>query len=158
MFRRETGKSLLIHVIIVALVFAFALVVWNLLHFAPRSVAMFLPDRVCLALGAILLPFGVFSAFIAAYLKQNPEGMIGSIVIAFVGLWFLLIKPAGSGLTTEMEQLIRRVFLMMAVLMAVIIAILYLGESRLVAVANLMLIAAGFFLTTGYLRDTSRGR
>jgi thiol:disulfide interchange protein len=57
-----------------------------------------------------------------------------------------------------MEQLIRRIFVMMALLMAVLIATFYLGESRLVAVANLMLVAAGFWLTTSYLRDVDRGR
>jgi len=148
----------LIHIIIVALVFAFALVAWNLVHFAPRSVAMFIPDRICFIFGLVLLPLGAFSALAAGYGQQDAEGLIGSIVIAFVGLWFLLVKPAGSGITGEMEQLIRRIFVMMALLMAVLIATFYLGESRLVAVANLMLVAAGFWLTTSYLRDVDRGR
>lgn len=148
----------MIHIIIVALVFAFALVAWNLVHFAPRSVAMFIPDRICFIFGLVLLPLGAFSALAAGYGQQDAEGLIGSIVIAFVGLWFLLVKPAGSGITGEMEQLIRRIFVMMALLMAVLIATFYLGESRLVAVANLMLVAAGFWLTTSYLRDVDRGR
>jgi hypothetical protein len=133
-------------------------VAWNLVHFAPRSVAMFIPDRICFIFGLVLLPLGAFSALAAGYGQQDAEGLIGSIVIAFVGLWFLLVKPAGSGITGEMEQLIRRIFVMMALLMAVLIATFYLGESRLVAVANLMLVAAGFWLTTSYLRDVDRGR
>jgi len=148
----------LIHVIIVSLVFAFALVVWNLVHFAPRSVAMLIPDRICIIFGLVLLPLGAFSALAAGHGQQNAEGLIGSIVIALLGLWFLLIKPAGSGITGEMEQLIRRVFMMMALLMAVLIATFYLGESKLVAIPNLLLVAAGFWLTTDYLRYVDRGR
>jgi hypothetical protein len=144
-------------VIIVALIFAFALVAWNLVHFAPRSVAMFLPDRICTIFGAVLLPLGVFSAFTAAYAQQDAQGLIGSSVIAFVGLWFLLVKPAGNGITTAMEGLIRRVFIMMAILMAVLVATLYLGDSKLEAAANLLLLAAGFWLTTNYLHNTDRG-
>lgn len=148
----------MIHVIIVSLVFAFALVVWNLVHFAPRSIAMFIPDRICFIFGLVLLPLGAFSALAAGYGQQNAEGLIGSIVIALLGLWFLLIKPAGSGITGEMEQLIRRVFMMMALLMAVLIATFYLGESKLVVIPNLLLVAAGFWLTTDYLRYVDRGR
>ena len=148
----------MIHVMIVALLFAFALVAWNLVHFAPRSLAMFIPERICLIFGLVLLPLGAFSALAAGYGQQDTEGLIGSIVIALVGLWFLLIKPAGNGITGDLEQMIRRVFLMMALLMAVLVASFYLGESKLVAVANLLLIAAGFWLTTNYLRDIDRGR
>ncbi len=143
---------------IVALLFAFALVTWNLVHFAPRSVAMFIPDRICLVLGLVLLPLGAFSALAAGYGQQNAEGLIGSIVIALVGLWFLLIKPAGNGITGDLEQMVRRVFLMMALLMVVLVASFYLGESKLIAAANLLLVAGGFWLTTSYLRDLDRGR
>lgn len=149
----------MIHIIIVALLFAFALVAWNLVHFAPRGIAMFLPERICLIFGLVLLPLGAFSALAAGYGQQNAEGFIGSIVIALVGLWFLLIKPAGLGITNgDIEQLIRRVFIMMALLMVVLVASFYLGESKLVAVANLLLVAAGFWLTTSYFRDMDRGR
>jgi hypothetical protein len=104
----------LIHIIIVALLFAFALVAWNLVHFAPRSIAMVIPDRICLIFGLVLLPLGAFSALAAGYGQQNAQGFIGSVVIALVGLWFLLIKPAGYGIGSgDIEQLIRRVFIMM---------------------------------------------
>lgn len=149
----------MIHIIIVALLFAFALVAWNLVHFAPRSIAMVIPDRICLIFGLVLLPLGAFSALAAGYGQQNAQGLIGSIVIALVGLWFLLIKPAGHGISNgDIEQLIRRVFIMMALLMAVLVASFYLGESKLVGVANLLLVAAGFWLTTSYLREIDRGR
>jgi hypothetical protein len=155
---REARNRLLIHIMIVALLFAFALVAWNLVHFAPRSIAMFLPDRICLIFGVVLLPLGAFSALAAGWNQQNAEGLIGSIVIALVGLWFLLVKPAGRGITGEMEQLIRRVFVMMALLMAVLVVTFYLGDSKWVAVANLLLVGAGFWLTTNYLQDMDRGR
>jgi hypothetical protein len=147
----------LIHFIIVALIFAFALVVWNLVHMAPRSVALFLPDRICLIFGLVLLPLGVFSALAAGYGQQNVQGLIGSIVIAFVGLWFLLVKLAGSG-STEIELLIRRVFIMMALLAGVLVATFYMGETRFVIIPNLLLIAAGSWLTFHYLQDMDRGR
>jgi hypothetical protein len=144
---------------IVALLFAFALVAWNLVHFAPRSIAMVIPDRICLIFGLVLLPLGAFSALAAGYGQQNAQGLIGSIVIALVGLWFLLIKPAGNGINNgDIEQLIRRVFIMMGLLMAVLVVSFYLGESKLVAAANLLLVAAGFWLTTSFLREIDRGR
>ena len=148
----------MIHVMIVALLFTFALVTWNLVHFAPRSLAMFMSDRVSLIFGLVLLPLGAFSALAAGHGQQNVEGLIGSVVIALVGLWFLLIKPAGSGITGDLEQLIRRVFLMMALLIVVLVASFYLGESKLVGVANLLLVAAGFWLMTNYLHNLDRGR
>ncbi|HEU0074572.1 MAG TPA: hypothetical protein VFS30_11240 [Dehalococcoidia bacterium] len=149
----------MIHIIIVALLFAFALVAWNLVHFAPRSIAMVIPDRICLIFGLVLLPLGAFSALAAGYGQQNAQGFIGSVVIALVGLWFLLIKPAGYGIANgDIEQLIRRVFTMMAMLMVVLVVSFYLGESKLVAVPNLLLIAAGFWLTTSFFRDMDRGR
>ncbi len=106
----------MIHVIIVALLFTFALVVWNLVHFSPRSLAMFIPDRVSLILGLVLLPLGAFSALAAGYGERNVVGFIGSVVIALVGLWFLLIRSSARDITGDAEQLIRRVFLMMALL------------------------------------------
>jgi hypothetical protein len=147
----------LIYLIVIGLVFAFTLVVWNLLHIAPRRVAMLLPERVCLIMGSILLPFGIFSAFIAAFRQQNAEGMIASIVVAYVGLWFMLIKPAASG-SYELEQMIRRLFTMMALLMAALIATLHLGESRFVALINLVLVTGGFLYARDYLRYLDRGR
>jgi hypothetical protein len=147
-----------IHIIFIALIFAFALVVWNLVHFAPRSIALFIPERICIIFGLVLLPLGTFSALAAGWGQQNAEGFIGSIVIAFVGLWFLLVKPASSGITTEIEQLIRRVFLMMALLMAVLVAVFYLDETKWVIIPNLLLIATGFWLTLHYLQDMDRGR
>ena len=148
----------MIHVIIVALLFTFGLVVWNLVHFAPRSVAMFLPDRVRTVLGLVLLPLGVFSALAAGHGQQNVEGLIGSAIIAMVGLWFLLIGPAGYGTTGDTEHLLRRVFLMMGLLMAVLVASFYIGDSRFFALVNLPLLAAGIWLARDYLRDWNRGR
>ncbi len=147
----------MIYPIIAGLVFAFSLVAWNLVHFAPRSVSMFLPEKACLILGLFLFPFGVFSAFTAAYSQQNAEGMIASIVMAYVGLWFLLVKFAGSG-SYEMEIMVRRLFVMMGLLMAVLVGTLYLGDSKLIAVFNLALLAGGLWLTTNYLRYLDRGR
>jgi hypothetical protein len=147
----------LIYVIIAALVFAFSLVAWNLVHFAPRSVSMFLPDKVCLILGLFLFPFGVFSAFTAGYTQQNAEGMIASVAIAYVGLWFLLVKLLGGG-SYDMQVLVRRLFVMMGLLMAVLVGTLYLGESRYIAVFNLALMGAGLWLTTNYLSYLDRGR
>jgi hypothetical protein len=147
----------LIYVIIAALVFAFSLVAWNLVHMAPRSVSMFLPDKACVIMGLVLFPFGVFSAFTAAYTQQDAEGMIASIAIAYVGLWFLLVKFAGSG-SYEMQVMVKRLFVMMGMLMAVLVGTLYLGDSKLVAVFNLMLMVGGLWLTANYLSYLDRGR
>jgi len=147
----------MVYVIIPALVFAFSLVAWNLVHFAPRSVSMLLPEKVCLIFGLVLLPLGVFSAFTAAFAQQDPVGTIASIVMAYVGLWFLLVKPAGDG-SYQVEFMIKRLFLMMGLLMAVLVGTLYLGDTKLVAVFNLMLMAGGFWVTTNYLDFLDRGR
>jgi hypothetical protein len=147
----------LTHLIIAALVFAFSLVAWNMVHLAPRSVAMFLPEKACLVIGLFLLPFGVFSAFVAAYAQQDAEGMIASVVIAYIGLWFLLVKFAGSG-THGAATMIRNLFGMMGMLMVALVATLYLGESRFVAVFNLGLVGGGLWLTTSYFRYLDRGR
>ncbi len=119
---------------------------------------MMLPDGLSRVLGVTLMLIGTFGAYTAAFAQQNAEGMIGSIVIAFVGLWFLLVKIASSGATSDVEHFIRRMFVMMGVLVAVIIATLYLGDSKLVAAANLVLMAAGLWLTTNYLHYLDRGR
>jgi hypothetical protein len=147
----------MVHVIIAALVFAFSLVAWNLVHLAPRSVSMLLPEKLCLIVGLVLLPLGVFSAFTAAYAQQDPVGTIGSIAMAYVGLWFLLVKPAGDG-SFQVEFMIKRLFLMMGLLMAVLVGTLYLGDSKFVPVFNLMLMAGGFWVTINYLEFLDRGR
>ncbi len=118
---------------------------------------MLIPERVSLIFGAVLLPLGAFSALAAGHGQQNTEGFIGSIVIALVGLWFLLMRPVGSDIRGDTEQLVRRVFILMAMLMAVLVASFYIGENRLIGVANLLLVAAGFWLTTNYLRNLDRG-
>jgi hypothetical protein len=47
---------------------------------------------------------------------------------------------------------------MMGLLMAVLVGTLYLGDSKLVAVFNLGLMAGGLWLTTNYLSYLDRGR
>jgi hypothetical protein len=147
----------LIYLIIAALVFAFSLVAWNLVHFAPRTLSMFLPEKVTLIIGLVLFPLGIFSAFTAAFAEQDANGMIASIVMAYVGLWFLLIKFAGSG-SYDMHILIKRLFVMMGLLMAVLLGTLYIGDSRFVPLFNLGLLAGGLWLTTNYLNYLDRGR
>jgi hypothetical protein len=41
--------------------------------------------------------------------------------MAYVGLWFLLVKPVGDG-SYQVEFMIKRLFLMMGLLMAVLSA------------------------------------
>jgi hypothetical protein len=47
---------------------------------------------------------------------------------------------------------------MMGMLMAVLVGTLYLGDSKLVAVFNLMLMVGGLWLTANYLSYLDRGR
>jgi hypothetical protein len=57
-----------------------------------------------------------------------------------------------------MEVMVKRLFVMMGMLMAVLVGTLYLGDSRLVAVFNLMLMVGGLWLTANYLSYLDRGR
>jgi len=145
------------HVIVVALLFTFSLVTWNLLHFAPRSVAMFLPQRLCTLAAIPFLLGGAFTGFMAGYGETSAEGLIASVAMCHVGLWFLLLHWAGSG-TYEAQQVVRRGFAMMVLLMLGLLAMFYIEDDRFAAVPELLLLAAGLWAAKDFERFLDSGR
>jgi hypothetical protein len=134
------------HIVLIALIFALSLGIWNLVHAAPMSVAYFLPRRLTFYVGAFLFLFGIFFAFLSAYPLQNAPGMIGCFVQAYIGLWLLLAHHRGD------EQTIRQVFLMVGTLLLTIVAIYYVQDPRGIALLSLIMVASGYWLTVKYLR------
>ncbi|HWO73796.1 MAG TPA: hypothetical protein VNN21_09600 [Dehalococcoidia bacterium] len=145
------------HVIIVSLLCTFSLVTWNLLHFAPRSVSLFLSQKLCTLVSIPFLLGGAFTGFMAGYGEPSAEGLIASVVMCHVGLWFLLLHWAGSG-TYEGRQIVRRGFAMMGLLTACLLALFYIEDPRLAAIPQLLLLAAGFWAAKDLERFLDRGR
>jgi hypothetical protein len=75
----------------------------------------------------------------------------------YVGLWFMLALSAGMRGSEDDQQFMRRLFGMIAIVMAAIIASLYIEGRQAVASLQLVMIAGGFWVTVNYLRLTDRG-
>jgi hypothetical protein len=145
-------------VIVVILAAALAVLGWFLVQSAPRVLSMVLPRTLTFAIGVFFFILSLLSAFIAAYVLREPETMLHSFVQVFVGLWFMLATTSGMRGSREDDQFLYRVFLMVSILMGVIIASLYAPNNQALAALQLVLIAAGFWVTTNYLRLIDRGR
>jgi hypothetical protein len=141
----------LYHIILLSLLLTVSLAVWNLVHSSPRSLAMLLPPGLTFVIGTFFLVVGTFLAFAGAYV-QLGEVMVGSVIKAYVGVWFLTTHLRGD------EEAIRRVFLMMGIMLVAIVGVFYAQDPRLNAMLLLMLTAAGYWLTTSFLRSLDRGR
>ncbi len=146
------------HIVLVGLATLLLLLSWNLVRFSPRVLAMLLPRAVTFGVGLGLFVIAIFSAFAAASVLKEPLVMLQCFVQGYVGLWFMLATTAGMRGSYSDHQMLIRLFGMMALVMAVIISSLYIGDARILAGVNLMLIAAGFWITTNYLRFLDRGR
>lgn len=146
------------HIVLVGLACVLLLLSWNLVHYSPRVLSMILPRALTFGIGLGLFVLAIFSAFTAAHVLREPLVMLQSFVQGYVGLWFMLATTAGLRGSYSDEQMLRRLFAMMALVMTVIIASLYIGDSRLLAIVNLLLIGAGLWITTNYLRFLDRGR
>jgi len=143
------------HLVLIALVAALSLLGWRLVNSSPRVIALVLPRNVTFIFGAVFLIMGLFSAFCAALVYGSSELILGCLVQSFVGLFFVFAGSAGLRGYASYDQTTRRVGIMMALLIATIIGIFYLPDSHFVAVLNLGLITAGYFLTAE-LRQPAR--
>jgi len=146
------------HVIVIILTALLTILSWFLVQSAPRVLSMVLPRTLTFAIGTLFFVLALFSAFTAAYILRDPTGMLHSFVQVFVGLWFMLATSSGMRGSHEDDQMLRRLFLMIGILMAVIIASLYVPNHQALASLNLLLVAGGFWVTTNYLRLIDRGR
>lgn len=146
------------HIVLVGLASLLLLLSWNLVRFSPRILSMILPRAITFGVGLGLFVIAIFSAFAAASVLKEPLVMLQSFVQGYVGLWLMLATTAGMRGSYSDHQMLLRLFGMMALVMAVIIASLYIGDDRILAGVNLLLVGAGFWVTTNYLRFLDRGR
>ena len=119
---------------------------------------MILPARLTFCIGAGFFIIGLFLAFASAYVLRSPHGILTSLVEVYVGLWFMLATSSAMRGSDSDERMMRRIFVMIGMVTAAIVAILYVGDQRSVAVVNLLLVTAGFWVTTNYLQQLDRGR
>jgi hypothetical protein len=80
------------------------------------------------------------------------------MIMIYAGAWWILASTAGMRGSYEDERMMRRLFAMLGLLVAAMLATVFLPDPRQVALINLSMITAGFFVATNYLRDLDRGR
>jgi hypothetical protein len=127
-----------------------------MMNSAPRVLSMILPTRLTFILGATLFTMGLFAAFCAALALGDSGLILGCFMQSFVGLWLIFASSAGLRGNAEYDQITRKVGIMMAVLVGLIVAVFYLPDMHAVAILNLGLVTAGVVLT-GDVRE-GRGR
>jgi hypothetical protein len=142
------------HIVVIALALSVGLGFWCLARWSPGVLARVLPHTPIFIFGAALFTIAIFSAYFGSYGLKDPNVMLRSFVQGFVGLWFMLLPASINRGTVEHEQYLRRVFAMVAILMAVIIGSLYVESMQIMASMNLILIAAAYVLMTRYPRIT----
>ncbi len=116
---------------------------------------MMLPRDLTLAVGAIIFVFSLFTAYSASMVLDAPADVLQSIVVGYAGLWLMLATFSGMWGTIEGEQLLQRIGAMVALLVALIIAALYIHDRMVMGLLMLVLVSSGAVLTTTYLRSRS---
>jgi Na+/phosphate symporter len=144
-------------IVLVALAGLLSVMAWQLVHSAPRQISILLPQPLTFAIGALLFGLGVFGAFTGARIYQDPGVILFALLRMYVGLWFMLAATAGMRGSEDDAPFIRRLFGMIAMLIAALIGSLYLDSREALAALQLVMIAGGFWLTINYLRLTDRG-
>lgn len=147
----------MVHVVLILLCTGLLWLVWLLVHWSPRALSLLLPPQLTAVVGGALLVLGMFAAFLSAYVLQDGAALLGSLFKAFLGLWWLLAASAALRGGERDEGMLRRVFFMMAMLTLTLLGVLYVGDRRGVALLGLILVTAGFWVTTSYMRDLDRG-
>jgi hypothetical protein len=149
---RDIGgkERLMYHVVVLGLLLVMGLAMWQIVLSSPRALAYLLPPGPTFVVGAVFLILGVFAAFSSAYLFKRADMMIGSYIHAYIGMWLLLVRSDG--------ETIKRAFVMMGTLQLAIVGLFYANDPKIFAIILMMMTAAGFWLTTNYLRFLDRGR
>lgn len=145
-------------IVVVALALALTGLMWLLVHSAPTVLSMVLPRKFTYCFGVGMLLIAIFAAFCAAYVLRDAGAMLGCFVQGYVGLWFMLATSSNARGSEVDRQMMKRLFLMLGILIGVMIAALYAPNTQMLAVLNLTLVTAGFWVTTNYLRFLDRGR
>lgn len=145
-------------VVLLGLVACLTYLMWQLAHTTPRQLTMMFPPRLFYIFGVFLLLFGVFLAYMNASVLHSGSGVLESLIQIYGGVWWILAASAGMRGSYEDERMMRRLFTMLGLLVSALLAAVFLSDPRQVAVINLAMITAGFFVATNYLRDLDRGR
>jgi hypothetical protein len=145
-------------IVLLALTGGLTYLMWQLAHTTPRVLVMMFPPRLFYIFGVFLLLFGAFMAFGNAYKLHSGEGVLEALITIYAGVWWILASTAGMRGSYEDERMMRRLFAMLGVMVAAILATVFLPDPRHVAVISLGMITAGFFVASNYLRDLDRGR
>jgi hypothetical protein len=130
---------------------------WMLVHAAPPIIARILPKTLTFIVGSFLALFGAFGGFIDSYYLRDASGVIGCFVTIVVGVWFMLAPSANARGTWRDQQLMKRIFVMLGFVFAVIIFAFYLPHYRAVAILNLLMVTGGLWFTTNYFREVDSG-
>ncbi len=146
------------HVVLISLTITIGILGWFLAHAAPGLLSRILPAGLAIGLGTALVFLGAFGAFLDSYYLRDPRGILGSFVIIIVGFWFILAPTAHLRGTYYDEQMLRRLFGMLAVVFATIIGSLYIRADEVMALLSLIMITSGFWLTTNFFRHLDNKR
>ena len=130
---------------------------WHLVHASPSVLSRILPAKLTYGIGIFLFIFGIFIGFCAA-ISQDAGGLLGSFVQVIAGLWFMLAISSGMRGSDSDERMLKRLFLMIGMVMAMMIGTLYLRGPQSVAILNLLLVTCGFWVVTNYFQELDRGR
>ena len=131
---------------------------WQLAHTSPRQLVMMFPPRLFYIFGVFLLLLGAFMAYANAYKLHSGDGVLQSLIQIYAGVWWILASTAGMRGSYEDERMMRRLFAMLGLMVSAILATVFLNDQRQLAIVNLSMITAGFYVATNYLRDLDRGR
>jgi hypothetical protein len=130
-----------------------------LIHSAPRSLSFLLPARLSFAVGLFFFTLAIFAGFLAAYVLRSPSGVFSCFIQMYVGLWFMLASSAAARGSYDDEQMLKRIFVMIGLLMTAIIGCMYVSpQVHAIAILQLLLVTAGFWVTTNYFQLLDRGR
>ena len=143
--------------VLVLLALAITGYMWQLVHAAPAVLARVLPRGLTVGVGGGLFVLGWWSAFLNANVTHEPSRLLFALLRVYVGLWFMLAPSADSRGSESDERFLRRLFGMIAIVMAALIGALYVNDAQIATVLQLLMITGGFWVTMNYLRLTDRG-
>jgi hypothetical protein len=144
------------HVTLIGIIAVLSLLGWSLANSAPRQVSILLPRNLTFALGAFLLIVGIFFAFFGAFAIGDYGAIIGCLVQSFVGLFLIFAGSAGLRGDPFYDQTTRRIGMMMALIIVMLVAVYYLPDARFVSLLNAGLLAGGFVLTADLRQSQHR--
>ena len=146
------------HIVLVLLATLVLILARQLVQSSPPVLSMVLPRKLTFGIGLGFFVLAIFNAFAAAHVLREPLTMLESFVQGYVGLWFMLATTSAMRGSERDDQMLRRLFTMMALVMAVIITSMYVKDQHVMAMLNLVLVTGGFWITTNYLRFLDGGR